>query len=70
MISKFGLLKIKEAAGEVADFHHGTEEIGSSDVSIYVKQTFDILREFDPNMICPNCKNNPDKKCWWKGWHK
>jgi hypothetical protein len=43
MITKFGLLKIKDAAREIADMAGDVEEIGSSDVSHWTRQTIEHL---------------------------
>lgn len=47
LLRRHGLDKLMDAIGEVAEFHQGAEELGSSDISIMVGQVMDHLGEDD-----------------------
>jgi hypothetical protein len=43
LLTKYGLDKVEDAIDSVADFHRDVEEIGSSDISAFVRQVQDTL---------------------------
>ncbi len=50
LLKKYGLDSVEAAIDDVASFHDGAEELGSSDISIMVKQVMDNLESTNESL--------------------
>jgi hypothetical protein len=51
LLSKYGLEKVSDAIDEVADFIGDVEEIGSSDVSGWIRHVEQMLGNMEPSNV-------------------